>query len=164
MVKIQLARPLSNTLRGRVERFEFEVGILQDKPHKAALKGLKTVAGGPARKTGRKVDGTVAGVSKSLRESTGINYLTAPWKNRNNADILKLFGVYLKFALGGGKGNPKRLENLVQAIVRNPITRGDYGRNTEATAKRKGFNRLMIDTGQFFKTIRAKVKRRAGRV
>jgi hypothetical protein len=52
------------------------------------------------------------------------------------------------------------LTNAIQAIVRNPILRGDYGRNNLFTQKVKGFNRLMIDTGQFFNNIKARVFKR----
>jgi hypothetical protein len=48
----------------------------------------------------------------------------------------------------------------LQAIVRNPILRGDYGKNKKETIKRKGFDRYMIDTGQFFNSIIARVTKK----
>jgi hypothetical protein len=61
--------------------------------------------------------------------------------------------------LGFGRSEMKRVQNLLQAVIRNPILRGDYGRNAMSTARNKGFNRLFIDTGQFFRAIKAKVTR-----
>jgi hypothetical protein len=57
-------------------------------------------------------------------------------------------------------GELKRLgfETCLQAIVRNPILKGEYGRNSRLTQKIKGFNRYMIDTAQLFKNIKADVK------
>jgi hypothetical protein len=52
------------------------------------------------------------------------------------------------------------MENLAQAIIRNPILRGDYGSNSALTRKIKGFDRFMFDTGQLFQSIKAKVLKR----
>lgn len=171
---IRLNRPLRQTLKGRIEPYEFEVGILRDGPHYRAATGrprptLKTFAGGPARRTSRSIDGTLSGVSKSIRENLGINYLTEPFKKRND-DAVKLLQGFFKFVFAEKKQNhQKRVENLVQAVVRNPILRGDYGSNSPLTAKIKGFDRLFIDTAQLFRAITARVKinsaarRRGGR-
>ena len=53
-----------------------------------------------------------------------------------------------------------RAENLLQAIVRNPMLRGDYGPNLQRRRrKRRGSDRAMIgDTAQLFKAIKAIVK------
>jgi hypothetical protein len=149
--------------RGRIERFYFEVGVLENKAHKVAAsqkKGLKNLAGGPARKIGRKKSGlTIAEVSERLRKETGINFYVKPWKSKANADILKFIHSFMRMITQGGKlKEKKRLENTLQAVVRNPITRGDYGSNSPVTQKIKGFNRLMIDTGQLFRAIKARVR------
>lgn len=164
-----------------------DVGVLADKPHKAPLGAkvvakraanklnksgsrlglaqafatarFKSFAGGLARKTGSKSYQTVAEVSESLRQVTGINFYTRPWKLKTNREILKFTQSYVKLFLRKGV-TTKQVENLLQAVVRNPILRGDYGRNTRATAKAKGFNRFMIDTAQLFQNITAKVSGR----
>lgn len=151
-------------LRLVIGRYTGEVGILQDKPHKNAVSGsIKSFAGGPARRTGRKASDTLSGVSKSIRAQTGINIYTAPFRNKKNREILRFAQEFLKRLIRPGQVSQRRVENLLQAIVRNPILRGDYGRNTRTTAKRKGFNRFMIDTAQFFKGIRARVVRRVSK-
>lgn len=159
MIQIKLDRRFEKQAKGVYEKYDFQVGVLVDAPHKDAQpqqKGLKSYAGGPARKTSNKPSGqTIAEVSESLRKKTGINFYTRPFQSRKNKDILAFSKTF--FDLCAGRAQPKRAENLLQAIVRNPILRGDYGRNTSITAKIKGFNRLMIDTAQLFKAITAKV-------
>lgn len=157
-MKIHLDKRFTRNLRGRFGKYNFEVGILQDAPHKLPARGNKTksFAGGPARKTSAKRSSMLLSeVSRSLREQTGINLYSAPFKKRSS-DIVKFTKEFFKLAFG--RSEPKRAVNLIQAIVRNPILRGDYGPNSPLTAKIKGFNRYGIDTGQFFQGIRARVK------
>lgn len=160
-MKAQLANRFGNRVKGVIERYEFEVGILKNTRHKSALPALKSYAGGPARKTGVSGSSTTAEVSRRLRSHLGFNYLSRPFQKRNS-DILRFTHAFLKTALHGA--DSKRAVNLLQAVVRNPILRGDYGKNSRKTADRKGFNRLMIDTAQLFKSIQARVKGRAARV
>jgi len=161
--KAKLDKRFEKQARGRIERFSFDVGVLQDRPHKVAKpasRGLKSFAGGAARKTGSKSSGqSIAEVSESLRKETRINFYTKPFSSRNNAEIVRFVASFFKLISQGGKlKEKKRLENLLQAVVRNPILRGDYGRNSKQTENRKGFNRFMIDTGQLFKAIVARVR------
>lgn len=156
----QFNRPLGEVLAGKFRPYSFQVGIIQDGPHFAAAQGksLKSYAGGPARRQTRKVDGTLSSVSKSVRGFLRFNYLTQPFK-KASVERAKFVQAFFEMALrAGGTRNVKRCENLLQAIVRNPILSGKYGRNRRATAKRKGFNRKLIDTAQFFKAIRARVR------
>ncbi len=157
---IKLDRRFTKQAKGIYEKYSFQVGILEDRIHKKAVpssKGLKSYAGGPARKTSNKSSGmTVSEVSQDLRTRTGINFYTKPFTSRKNKDILDFVKVF--FELCAGRSQPKRAENMLQAVVRNPILRGDYGRNTSTTAKIKGFNRFMIDTAQLFRSIISKVR------
>lgn len=157
---IHFERAIGQVLAGKFRPFSFQVGILHDGPHYAAAegKGLKSYAGGPARRQTRKVYGTLNGVSKEVRKFLGFNYLKRPF-DAITAERTKFVTAFFQMALDSGKlRNKARCENLLQAIVRNPILAGRYGRNRRATAKRKGFNRKLIDTAQFFKAIRAKVR------
>jgi hypothetical protein len=161
-MKITLDRRFSKLAKGVFEKYTFEVGILKDDTHKEATpssKGLKSYAGGPARKTSNKPSRvTISQVSEDLRSKTGINFYTAPFSSKKNRDILNFTEAF--FEVCTGRSQPKRAENMLQAIVRNPILRGDYGRNAPVTAKIKGFNRFMIDTAQLFRAITAKVRSR----
>lgn len=186
-VTLKLDGRFQKRLRVVFQGYTADVGVLEDKPHKSPLtmkevyKRVRTqqtktatlatrlafmkarfsqYAGGPTRKTSSsKTDGTIAEVSEKLRKQTGINFYTKPFKISNNTEILKFARSFVELFLRGG-ASAKRVENLLQAIVRNPILRGDYGKNSQATAKSKGFNRYMIDTGQLFKNITAKVRGR----
>jgi hypothetical protein len=167
-VRIRLGRSLSGRLKGRIEQYQFEVGILDDKVHyeaqSSALGNEGVYAGGPVRLRERtKVSeaGTISKVSELNRERLGFNYLREPFKN-TGSDIIRFTQEFLKMAMGRSK--EKRVTNLIQAIVRNPILRGDYGSNTSVTAKIKGFDRLMMDTGQLFKNIKARIIKRGRNV
>jgi len=155
MTTIKLDRRFQDQVKGKLQVYNFEVGILNDKQRKSPKKGLKSFVGGVARKTGAISGITLSEASKDLREKTGINFYTRPFKSRMNKDINRLLKNFFDYAFG--RSTQKRLTNTLQAVVRNPITRGDYGVNNPLTAKIKGFNRLMIDTGQLFKNIKARV-------
>lgn len=160
-VKLKLDKRFYQKAKGVYEQYNFDVGILQDKIHKNPLpakKGLKVFAGGPARKTGTKAGPLISEISEELRSKVG-NFYTEPFQSgsKTNRDIRRLIKNF--FDLVQGRTQAKRLENTLQAVVRNPILRGDYGSNSELTKKIKTFDRFMIDTGQFFNSIVAKVRR-----
>lgn len=155
----RLDRRFVKQAKGLLEKYNFDVGIIQDGVHRSARgkkAGLKSYAGGPARKASAAPDGTLSEISEKLRKQTRINFYTRPFKSKKNKDILAFTKSF--FNLVRGSSQKRRCENLLQAIVRNPILRGDYGSNSALTQKIKGFNRFMIDTGQIFKAIKAKVR------
>jgi len=152
---LNLDKRFSKWAKGTFERYDFKVGVLNDLPHRNPINKTKSFAGGLARATKSKSSFSMAEVSQNLRKTTGINIYTAPFKLAKNKDILLFLGNF--FQVITGKGSEKRLQNTLQAIIRNPILRRDYGKNTIATARAKKFNRLMIDTAQLFKNIKAKV-------
>lgn len=166
-MQLRLGKSFQQKIRGRFGKYRFEVGVLEDGPHKLAKeagpdgrKQLGSYAGGPVRKKSSQ-DGplTIAQVSAANRERLGINYLTEPFQNRS-ADIIKFTDAFFKLVFG--RSQKKRAENLLQAIVRNPILRGEYGGNSRSTRRHKGFDRNMIDTAQLFKSIKAVCKVRGG--
>lgn len=162
---IELDKRFKNNVRGIFGKYTFEVGVLEDGPHytaaigKRGLRGqdvIKQYAGGPARKLARpqKQSGqTIAQVSKENRERLGFNYLTKPFEKKTS-DVIKFTNEFFKFAFGHTE--KKRAENLLQAVVRNPILRGEYKKESALTQKIKGFSRPMIDTSQLFQAIRAR--------
>lgn len=168
-MKIQLDSRFKKRTQGLFGKYQFTVGVLEDKPYKIPKRGargqrgrdvLKSYAGGPARQvTHRKSGQTLADISEANRKRMGVNYLTEPFKRRSS-DIIRFTDSF--FRLVFGRGQKKRAENLLQAVVRNPILRGDYGPNSKLTITIKGFNRYMIDTAQLFRALRAKceVRRR----
>jgi len=145
--------------------YEFEVGVLDDKPHKdpkdAPLgqpQETGTYAGGPVRKVGRTVSAMTTGeILVANMERLNVNLLLEPFRNPSD-ELNRFTTAFLQMALNK-KLAIKRVENLLQAVVRNPILREDYGENNPTTADNKGFNRNLFDTGQMFKAIKAKAKR-----
>lgn len=160
-MQLKMRKGFTERVQSRFNRFQMEVGILEDGPHKAAKGGkdnLSAYAGGPIRKKSRS-DGelTVSQVSAANRERLGFNYIVEPFK-RKDSEIIRFSQAFFKMASVRATSMRKRVENLMQAIVRNPILRGDYGSNSPLTKKIKGFDRKMIDTAQLFKAIKAQVK------
>ena len=163
-MQLKLDKRFQKNVQGLFGKYDFQVGVLNDGPHKqarSAKAGLGTYAGGPVRKKSNKAGpATISEVSEANRERMDVNYLTDPFQHRSS-DIMKFTREFFKLAFG--KSEKKRAENLLQAVVRNPILRGDYGSNATLTKKIKTFDRLMIDTGQLFKAIRAVCTIRGGR-
>lgn len=169
-MRITLAPKFKQRLQGRFGKYDFEVGILTDGPHRDARKGergkggkdvLSSYASGPVRKASRSSTQSISEVSKQNRERLGFNFYTEPFKKKSS-DIIKFTRSFFRLAFGASE--KKRAENLLQAVVRNPILRGDYGPNSPLTQKIKGFDRAMIDTAQLFKAIKAFCKVRGQRV
>lgn len=155
-------RDITEVLKQKIEPWQVEVGILQDAPHRVGLDKMKKFAGGTARHVSRIDSGkSISQVSADARKALGINYLTRPFQSRNrrNSDAVRMMIEFYKLVFQEGKSAGKRrYENAVQAVIRNPLTRADYGRNKSSTAKIKGSNRKFIDTGQLFRAIKARVK------
>lgn len=170
-MQLKINRGFQKRVAGKFGRYQFEVGVLQDGPHKEARQGkrglggkdvISSYAGGPIRKKSSKVGKlSIAQVSEANRARMRFNYLTEPFK-RTSSDIIKFSQSFFKLAFG--RTEKRRTENLLQAIVRNPILRGDYGSNGILTRRIKGFDRKMIDTAQLFKAIKAVVHVRGPRV
>ena len=157
-MRIALNRPISKTLRQKIEGYTLEVGILEDKPHKNAKSGLKSLAGGPARRVGRGSSNTISEVAGFARSNSKVNFWVKPFQKKTT-EATKFLKSFLRMALSSqNRTHIKRLENLLGAMVRVPILRGAYGSNRRQTAEAKGFNRKLIDTGQLFKAIRGRVR------
>lgn len=165
-MKLTLGKSWSKTLEGRINGFNFEVGVIDDSPHRDPLPDvngnpqLSSYAGGPIRKAGR-TSAEGKSVGEVLIENMtrlNINILLRPFQDKNS-DLLKFTDAFLKLVLKRPGISIKRVENLLQAVVRNPILKQEYGKNNSATADAKGFDRHLIDTGQVFKAIKARVKR-----
>lgn len=166
-----LKKGFKERVKGRFGKYHFEVGVLEDAPHKDAKRGergekgqdvLAQYAGGPIRQKSRGDSGKmISDVSHENSKRLGFNYLQAPFK-KHNSDVVKFTHEFFKLAFGHSE--KRRAENLLQAIVRNPILRGEYGPQSDLTTKIKTFDRPMIDTSQLFKAIKALCRVGGGRV
>lgn len=153
-------------LQKQVNQYDIQVGVFDNVPRRKAVSGKKAgvsnLAGGPVRKT---TLARVPSFSVDVAQDLQVKYhwLSNPFIRSHSIQTKETiaFTKYFMDVLATGKKDAstlRRVANLVQAIVRNPITRGEYGSNSPQYAKIKGFNRLLFDTGQFFKSIIAKVK------
>lgn len=162
-MNITLDKNFKKRAKGRFEKYDFEVGILENKPHKLPMvkNGFNQFgyyAGGPVRRAGKKGPNSLNDISQFIREDMRTNYLQEPFKGGGaNKDVMRFAEGY--FRLVQGKVSVNQVQNLLQAIVRNPFLRGDYGSNSRTTIAEKGFDRFGIDTGQFFKAIKATAKK-----
>lgn len=163
-MELKLDSRFKKRVAGMFGKYEFEVGVLDDAPYRKPARGkpglegndiISSFAGGPVRKKSRELSGLmISDVSKANRDRIGFNYLTKPFDGQGESrDIINFSNAF--FNLVFGRGQKKRAENLLQAIVRNPILRGENGTNSFLTVIIKGFDRPMMDTGQLFKAIKA---------
>lgn len=163
MRKVVEGNNLFKIMQGKFGKYDFEVGILENKPHYAPERGTNLLDKGALKwysyaglhllKWGDNPDGTLYSVARDLDKA--FKWLRRPFTSRKNADVLNVMNSII--ADLNGKPNKQRIINGIQAIVRNPILRGDYGKNSPKTAKKKGFNKLMMATGQFFRNIKARL-------
>lgn len=164
-MKVEMSKSFKAKLANRIQAFEFEVGVLDDGPHyepvETPLYGepqLSNYAGDKVRKKSRIPSELTTGqilVENMKRLNT--NLLWEPFEKRDS-EIIRFTRYFLDLAVRG-KASVRRVENLLQAIVRNPILNQEYGPNKASTADAKGFDRHLFDTGQMFKAIKARVKR-----
>lgn len=163
-MRLKLDKRFKNNIKGVFEKYEFEVGILNDAKYRKAKRGergqkgqdvLTTFAGTKVRQaTMKRTSTSMTEISREMRRE--YDYLQKPFK-KMSTEMRRLIKDFFEFSFG--RTEAKRLENTLQAIVRNPILKRKYGSNSELTQKIKGFDHPMIDTAQFFKAIEAKVKR-----
>lgn len=154
----QVDKRFANKFRARYGRHEFEVGIINDRPHlrpKSKKAGLGTLKGGQVRKKSLTPSGmSVSEVSKEVRKK--VNFYKKPFE-RDSKDFRLFRREFMRF-VGKQGGKRHKVISLLRAVVRNPILQGRYGRNATSTARAKGFNRFLIDTGQLYRAIEAKMR------
>lgn len=163
-MEIKLDSRFQKKVQGIIGKYQFQVGVLEDAPYLNAKRGargqhgqdvLATYAGGPIRQKSRVQSGKmISDVSHANSERLGFNYLTKPFE-KPDSDLIRFTKAFFELAFQGKQ--KKRCENLLQAVVRNPILRGEYGPQSKLTTAIKTFIRPMIDTGQLFKAITARV-------
>lgn len=155
-LQFQASERLTSFIGKRLGKYEVEVGILEDGPEKKWKPEQKNFHGGPANKTaGNAKDSTLRDVF--AKWNLRYQLLLAPLRAAGNKDVVEVIGRMVADLGTLGKQKQQFL-NAVQALIRNPIMRGDYGKNSKEWAKAKGFNRLLINTGAMFNAIKARFK------
>ncbi len=136
--------------------FETDIGVITDRPAALAKHKLKTFAGGPAnRVAGQSKTTTVGDILKKF--DLKINLLLKPWWRSENKDVVRVVEEITRDM--NSPADKRRFINAAQAVVRNPILRGDYGDNSQQTEEKKGFNRFLINTGTLFNNIKARLSK-----
>lgn len=153
---MKITSKIGKKISKEIGNYNFEVGILSDQPKKMRKKGSsKNYAGlkvSAIGKTSPKV--SLAQVAKYTDNQ--FKWLKKPFTLSKNKEVIAVVKEIASQVFSKKSTDNKRLENAVQAVIRNPILRGDYGSNALSTIKQKGFNKLGIDTAQMFKAIKAK--------
>lgn len=155
---------LDKMIEGELGKYRFEVGILENKRHYLPYVSDTTYTKGQnswynyaglklRRQSSFKYKGTLFSVARDMDQA--FKWLRRPFMLQSNEDLFNV--LYFVVENINGKENRQRIINGIQAVVRNPILRGAYGRNSAKTAKKKGFNKLLMDTGQLFKNIKARL-------
>lgn len=124
-------------------------------------RGLGTLEGGPVRLMKNSTYSTNAEIGEKIRKEHGVPWLTDPIHKYNSKEMKELRKALYDLWTGKNK-NYSAVEAKFRAVLRIPILRQRYGRNSEATARNKTFNRFLFDTGQFYKAIIAKIRVRKG--
>ena len=147
---------LSKKIAFKLDKYQVEVGLLSNKRRKKPVFGqYKTYAGKVLLREGKASTGAdMVEVAKVLDKR--YKWLRKPFLLANNKEVVAVLNDIVKDM--NGQDLKKRILNGFQAVVRNPILRGEYGMNNAKWAKRKGFNNLLMMTGQFFKNINARFK------
>lgn len=148
---------LSKRLAFKLEKYEVEVGLLSDKKRNKPIFGqYKSYAGKTLlREGGVSTGASLVEVAEYLDKH--YKWLRKPFLIAKNKELVTVLNDIVKDM--NGQDLKKRILNGFQAVVRNPILRGEYGFHSAKWAKKKGFNHLMMMTGQFFKNVNARFKK-----
>lgn len=146
---------LDKIIQVELDKYQVELGILKNEPKKLPLYGqFKTYAGIKLLRDSNKTSGTLVDVAIDLDKR--FKWLRKPFVSPNNKEVAQVVNDIVKSM--NGRADKQRVLNGMQAIIRNPILRGEYGQNSQKTVQEKGFNKLLMATGQFFKNIKARFK------
>lgn len=148
---------LSKKLAFKLDKYQVQVGLLEDKKRKQPKFGeFKNYAGKTLLREGKVSNGaSLVEVAEYLDRR--YKWLRKPFLIKNNKEVVLVLNDIVKDM--NGQDLKQRILNGFQAVVRNPILRGEYGHNKDKWAKKKGFNQLLMMTGQFFKNVKARFKK-----
>lgn len=85
-------------------------------------------------------------------------WIEHPLDSEQNNDLRRAVDIVVK-GLSTGHFTEQQFLNAIIATFKNPINRREYGDNSPATIARKGFNKVMVDTGKFISSIKASLTR-----
>lgn len=133
---------------------KIEVGIFNAKNRKKAKRGLKSVGKGVGRKVGSDTNQSTADVLEVLDNKYKI--LEKPLETYTS-EYEEFVNATIEYANNKTDTNKNKVKNSLKSVIIKPILKSVYGLNTQDTAKRKGFNKLFVDTAQTIKAIEVKI-------
>lgn len=148
---------IKDEINKKLEGYTLEVGVLADIPAKFAKKEQKPFHGGVANKKGKDSPVPLRAVLEKL--DAIYNILLGPWGKRDNMEVALTVREMIA-DMNKTSADKQRFLNAAQAVVRNPILRGEYGDNSPQTQAVKGFNRLLINTGTLFENLKTRLAKK----
>jgi hypothetical protein len=85
-------------------------------------------------------------------------FLTAPLEDTNTEEFKELITATIGLQVYKDNTFKQRIVNNAKAFILKPILREKYGNNSPKTQKMKGFNKLMVDTGQMINNLKVRIK------
>lgn len=134
-----------------------EVGIFEANPRKKPQRGKKKFAKGVARNSDltKITKLTTADLLEDLEYRYQI--LSRALENQTTKEYGVFVGALIEYANDGTSLNHRKIKNSLKAVIVKPILTSMYGYNTQETADKKGFNKLLVDTGQTVKAIEVRI-------
>jgi hypothetical protein len=150
------ANSIYAALQAELNGLEAEVGIIDDYQERGATtKTGRTVAG--ERVLGLKGFSGATGKQRAQELDANYGIISTAFNRMSNEDVIDITEQIGKaISEDSDDADRRRYLNGLQAIVRNPIMRKEYGSNSPVTVKIKGFDWVGVMTGQFFDNIRAR--------
>lgn len=127
---------ITEDIKNTFDAIEVEAGILQESFYKNGTSLQK-----------------VAGILESK-----YGWLEKGLTTDKNSDLRRAIDIVVK-GLSEGHFTEQQFLNAVAATMVNPINRREFGSNAPSTTRRKGFDKVMVDTGRFIKAIKARMSR-----
>lgn len=127
---------VTEDIKKTFEDIEIEAGVLQEQFYKNGT-SLQKVASILEAKYGWLEKGLTTGKNSDLRRAVNI----------------------VVQGLAQGHFTEQQFLNAVAATMVNPINRKEFGSNAPSTVKAKGFDKVMVHTGRFIKSIKARLER-----
>ena len=144
----------AEVIQVELDKYQAEVGILEDQPkHKAVSGKFKMYAGQRLAVEGGRTNETLVDVARRLDQR--FKWLERPWRLPENQAVQQVVNDIVE-SINMNHVGKRRVLNGIQAVVRNPILANYYGGNSEKTIRIKGFDKLLMWTGQFLKNIKAR--------
>jgi hypothetical protein len=152
-------KELMDIAKGMEKDLYMEYGYFKDHTLNEPGKGLKSLGKGiKAKEVGNSVSGSSqVALSSKLEDKYG--FLSKP-AHKDSSERQEVIEELISYKIYGNKESKKKLLEATKAMILAPILHDKYGRNSEKTAKDKGFNKFLISTGDTIKRLQVKLNKK----